>query len=98
MSSSYGMGGSGGTLMNQEDAAKVNQYKSFLNLLEDPNSKDDIKLKTAQELNELFEVITQCQGYPLILEHMMRIFLKTLSEGNPLFIAEYHVQQVWKIS
>lgn len=30
--------------------------------------------------------------YPSFLEHAITVFLKILSEGEPVFIAEYHQQ------
>lgn len=34
----------------------INTYKSYVTVLADPNAKDELKLKTAQELSENFEV------------------------------------------
>nr|CAH7739010.1 unnamed protein product [Callosobruchus chinensis] len=35
--------------------------------------------------------------YPSFLDHSLKIFLKILDEGDPLFIAEYNLQQVRKL-
>lgn len=35
--------------------------------------------------------------YPGFLDHMMKIFLKILQEGEPHFISEYNIQQVRKL-
>jgi len=35
--------------------------------------------------------------YPAFLDHMMKIFLKILQEGEPHFISEYNIQQVRKL-
>lgn len=67
---------------------------SIVKVLGDPNSKDDLRLKAAQELTENFETITQCPGYPTFLEQSMKIFLKVLQEGDPQFISDYNIQQV----
>lgn len=75
-------------------SAQMNTLRSVVTTLGDPNTKDDIKLKAAQELSEHFEVITQCPGYQTFLEHSMKIFIKILKDGDPHFITESHIQQV----
>lgn len=35
--------------------------------------------------------------YPAFLDHMLKIFLKMLQEGEPHFISEYNIQQVRKL-
>lgn len=76
------------------DAAQMNQFCSFVNMLADPNAKDETKLKAAQELSENFELITQCSRFGFFLEHSMKIFIKILQDGDPHFISEYNIQQV----
>lgn len=76
------------------DAAQMNQFCSFVNMLGDPNAKDEMKLKAAQELSENFELITQCSRFGAFLEHSMKIFIKILQDGEPHFISEYNIQQV----
>lgn len=76
------------------DAAQMNQFCSFVNMLGDPNAKDETKLKAAQELSENFELITQCSRFGAFLEHSMKIFIKILQDGEPHFISEYNIQQV----
>lgn len=66
-------------------------------MLADPGSKDELKLKAAQELSENFEVIMCSSQYPAFLDHLMKIFLKILQEGEPHFISEYNIQQVRKL-
>lgn len=82
----------------QVDAAQMNTFRSYVTMLGDPTAKDEIKMKAAQELSENFELITQCSGFQLFLEHSMKIFIKILHEGDPLFISEYNLQQVRLIS
>lgn len=36
---------------------QMNTYRSYVTMLADPGSKDELKLKAAQELSENFEVI-----------------------------------------
>lgn len=35
----------------------MNKYRSYVTVLADPASKDELKLKAAQELSENFEVL-----------------------------------------
>lgn len=35
---------------------QMNKFRSYVITLADPNSKDDVKLKASQEINENFEV------------------------------------------
>lgn len=78
----------------QVDASQMNTFRSYVTMLGDPTAKDEIKMKAAQELSENFELITQCSGFQLFLEHSMKIFIKILHDGDPLFISEYNLQQV----
>ncbi|EZA54681.1 Transformation/transcription domain-associated protein [Ooceraea biroi] len=75
----------------------MNTYRSYVTMLADPVSKDELKLKAAQELSENFEIIITSSQYPGFLDHMMKIFLKILQEGEPHFISEYNIQQVRKL-
>lgn len=74
--------------------AQLNTLKSVVTSLGDESTKDDIKLKAAQELSEHFEVITQCPGYQQFLDHSMKFFIKVLKEGEPHFITESNIHQV----
>lgn len=78
----------------QVDPAQMNTFRSYVTMLGDANAKDEIKMKAAQELSENFELITQGSGFQLFLEHSMKIFIKILHDGEPLFISEYNLQQV----
>ena len=77
--------------------AEMNTYLSFVSVLLDAGAKDENKLKAAQELSENLEVIVSSPQYPTFLDHAMKNFLKILQDGEPLFIAEYNIQQVRKI-
>ena len=66
-------------------------------MLSDPCAKDENKLKAAQELSENLEVIVSSPQYPAFLDHAMKNFLKILQDSEPLFIAEYNIQQVRKL-
>ncbi|XP_035793214.1 transcription-associated protein 1-like isoform X2 [Anopheles albimanus] len=79
------------------DAMQMGHYRSYVNMLADTSSKDEFKLKAAQELSEHFELITQCSGFQSFLELAMRVFLKVLQENEPMFITEFSMQQVRKL-
>ncbi|CAL4066669.1 unnamed protein product, partial [Meganyctiphanes norvegica] len=94
--------GPGGTTVGhhvagQDPVAQMNTFRSYVSMLADPGSKDENKLKAAQALSEDLEAIVSSPQYPSFLEHAMKIFLKILSEGDPLFIAEYNIQQLRKL-
>ncbi|XP_058123036.1 transcription-associated protein 1 [Anopheles ziemanni] len=79
------------------DPTQMSHFRSFVNMLGDTGAKDEFKLKAAQELSEHFELITQCSGYQSFLEQAMRVFLKVLQDGEPMFISEFNMQQVRKL-
>ncbi|GAB1859196.1 Transformation/transcription domain-associated protein [Camponotus japonicus] len=83
--------------MASDPMTQMNKYRSYVTMLADPVSKDELKLKAAQELSENFEIIMCSTQYPAFLDHMMKIFLKILQEGEPHFISEYNIQQVRKL-
>ncbi|XP_025986851.1 transformation/transcription domain-associated protein [Solenopsis invicta] len=83
--------------MAPDPLTQMNTYRSYVTMLADPVSKDELKLKAAQELSENFEIIMCSLQYPQFLDHMMKIFLKILQEGEPHFISEYNIQQVRKL-
>ncbi|XP_067013941.2 transformation/transcription domain-associated protein [Anabrus simplex] len=72
-------------------------YREYVMILADPGTKDEIKLKAAQELSEHFEVIIGQPQYPAFLDHAIKIFLKILQDGEVHFIGEYSIQQVRKL-
>lgn len=77
--------------------AQMNTFTSFVSMLSDPGAKDENKLKAAQELSENLEVIVSSPQYPAFLDHAIKNFLKILQDSEPLFIAEYNIQQVRKL-
>ena len=60
----------------------------MLGLDNNNKSKDENKLKAAQELNESFDVILAHSQYQTFLDHAIRVFIKFLQEGTPHIIAE----------
>lgn len=91
-------GVSGGTPpLAMDPVAQINTYRSFVFMLDDPNAKDESKLKAVQELSEDLETIVTSVHYPTFLDHAMHVFLKILQEGKPQFIAEHNMQQLRKL-
>lgn len=86
-----------GSQADSTSNSEMNTFKSFVTVLADPNAKDDIKLKAAQELMKNLEVILNSPLYPTFLEHAIKLFLKILQDGEPYFISEYNIQQVRKL-
>lgn len=43
--------------MGSDLVIQMNKYRSYVTVLADPVSKDELKLKAAQELSENFEVL-----------------------------------------
>ncbi|CAH0549746.1 unnamed protein product, partial [Brassicogethes aeneus] len=76
---------------------QMNQFRSYVTMLGDPNCKDALKLKATQEISKNFEIILKSPLYPSFLEHSVKVFLKILEDGDPHFIAEYNIQQVRKL-
>jgi hypothetical protein len=50
------MAGVKGALTGGDSTTQMNHYISYVTTLADPNSKDETKLKAAQELSENYEV------------------------------------------
>ncbi|KAB7505950.1 Transformation/transcription domain-associated protein [Armadillidium nasatum] len=92
-SSSHG----GASVALDQMLTQMNTFRSYVTILADPASKDENKLKAAQLLNEDLETIVSSPHYLSFLDHAMNIFLKILNEGEPLFIAEYNIQQLRKL-
>ena len=55
---------------------QMNIFQGYLNVLGDSQSKDESKLKAAQELNESFDVILAHSQYQTFLDHAIRVFIK----------------------
>lgn len=64
---------------------------SVVKLLGDNTSKEETRLKAAQELAETFESNINCPGF---LDGALRTFLKVLQEGEPHFFSDFNIQQV----
>jgi transformation/transcription domain-associated protein len=77
--------------------AEMNTFTFFDSMLSDPGAKYENKFKVAQELSKNFEVIVSSPQYPAFLDDAMKNFLKILQDSEPLFIAEYNIQQVRKL-
>lgn len=86
--------------MSSVDAitSQMNQFKSYVTMLGDSSCKDDEKLVAVLEISQNLELILASPHYPGFLDHSVKIFLKILQEGEPHFIAEYNIQQVFYCS
>uniref|UniRef100_A0AAR5Q8F1 FAT domain-containing protein n=1 Tax=Dendroctonus ponderosae TaxID=77166 RepID=A0AAR5Q8F1_DENPD len=76
---------------------QMNQFMSYIKTLDNPDCKDDLKLKAIQEISNNFELILSSTHYTTFLSLSIKVFLNILGEGEPYFIAEYNIQQVRKL-
>jgi len=83
--------------LSNDPVNQMTTFRGYLQILADSTTKDESKLKAAQELNDNFDVIIAHPAYQTFLDQAMRIFLKILQEGSAHFIAELHIQQVRKL-
>ncbi|XP_034140404.1 transcription-associated protein 1 isoform X2 [Drosophila guanche] len=83
--------------MSASESIPVNTFRNYLNILNDPSAKEEIKLKATQELSEHFEMIIQSSSYPSFLETSLKIFMRILQEGEPQFIQENTMQHIRKL-
>lgn len=56
--------------MAPDPVTQMNTYRSYVTMLADPVSKDELKLKAAQELSENFEV------YKLLYKILSKLFVQ----------------------
>lgn len=52
--------------MASDPVTQMNKYRSYVTMLADPVSKDELKLKAAQELSENFEVLEQIVSLKIV--------------------------------
>ncbi len=82
-----------------EAANHFKHIQQQIQVLNDPNAKEEAKLQAATHISDNLDIIlTTPQYYATFLEMAMRTFLKLLSEGSAQFIAEQHAHQVRKCS
>lgn len=82
---------------NSSTSQQISTFRSYITLLSDATSKDEMKLKAAQELSEQFEIITSASVLPQILDPALRVFIRILNDGEPQFISENTQQHVRKL-
>lgn len=56
-----------------DPVTQMNTYKSYVTMLADPVSKDELKLKAAQELSENFEVLRRFDDFTIIFFNVISI-------------------------
>jgi len=71
-------------------------FQSWLDSLCDPNSTDDIKLKSIQELSYNWETMQTLPTYAQLVEDALSKFMRILNETEPQFISELPTQQLRK--
>ena len=78
--------------LSSDPVNQMNTFRSYLNVLGDSQSKDESKLKAAQELNDSFDVIIAHSQYQTFLDHAIRVFIKLLQEGIPHSRKAVHIK------
>lgn len=73
---------------------QIKIYKSYVSVLVDPSSKEELKVKAGMELTDNFENIVSSPFFPSFLEYALKLFSRVLLEGPPVFVVEYSMQQV----
>lgn len=56
-----------------DPVTQMNTYKSYVTMLADPVSKDELKLKAAQELSENFEVLRRFDDFTIIFFNVISV-------------------------
>lgn len=56
-----------------DPVTQMNTYKSYVTMLADPVSKDELKLKAAQELSENFEVFRRFDDFTIIFFNVISV-------------------------
>lgn len=87
-------------LLASDAAASLKVLNGHLAVLNDPQTKDEAKLKSAQDLSDGLDqaVALPAPIYAQFLSQAMNVFLRFLqNDSRPHFIVEYNVQQVRKL-
>jgi len=87
----------GHTAGTSDPLSQIKMYKQCVSVLADPASKEELKVKAAMELTDNYETIITSPHYQSFLDHSIKLFLKVLQEGIPLFVSEYNMQQVRRL-
>ncbi|KAG8178737.1 hypothetical protein JTE90_027055 [Oedothorax gibbosus] len=82
---------------NQDPEKLMNQYRSYVSIIIEAGVKEESKLKALQELSQELESIVANPQYPSFLEHMLKVFIRILQEGEPDFILEHTPHQMRKL-
>ncbi|GMR59796.1 hypothetical protein PMAYCL1PPCAC_29991 [Pristionchus mayeri] len=75
----------------------TNDLEVLIRKLQDPNERDDTKLKVLQELWDSFDNFTSLPQYATLMESLVRCFIKLITETSAQFIAENNTQQLRKL-
>jgi septum formation topological specificity factor MinE len=71
-------------------------FQTWLDILVDSSTTEDIKLKTIQDLSFNWELMQTLPSYAQLVEDAMHKFMRLLRETEPQFINESTVQQLRK--
>ncbi|KAG8178734.1 hypothetical protein JTE90_027052 [Oedothorax gibbosus] len=82
---------------NQDPEKLMNQYRSYVSIIIEAGVEEENKLKALQELGQELESIVANPQYPSFLEHMLKVFIRILQEGEPDFILEHTPHQMRKL-
>ncbi|CAI4222469.1 unnamed protein product [Auanema sp. JU1783] len=64
------------------------ELENHVRILQDSNQRDDLKLRSLQEILSGFEVLYPSASFPALLESLIKVFVKLLTETQPQFISE----------
>ena len=71
-------------------------FQTWLDILVDANTTDEIKLKTVQDLSFSWELMQTLPTYAQLVEDAMHKFMRLLRDTEPQFFTESTVQQLRK--
>jgi hypothetical protein len=71
-------------------------FQTWIDILIDVNSNEEIKLKAVQDLSLHLEIMQTLPTYAQLIEDSMRKFIRFLSETEPQFTNESQLQQIRK--
>jgi transformation/transcription domain-associated protein len=71
-------------------------FQTWIDILVDVNSNEEIKLKAVQDLSLHLEIMQTLPTYAQLIEDSMRKFIRFLSDTEPQFTNESQLQQIRK--
>lgn len=71
-------------------------FQTWIELLVDLNSNEDVKLKSIEDLSLNLELMQTLPTYSILIEDAMHKFVRVLTETEPQFLREYSIHQLRK--